>query len=100
MAGTRKRDSSEMPSVLLFVLGSCRGSFGKEGTVVGGRCENHKEIWKGGHKRGRAMWLTSWAGTKDNRHAGNAGHKMSKSNPRKSVVERSEASGRISQGLA
>lgn len=46
------------------------------------------------------MWLTSWAGTKDNRHAGNAGHKMSKSNPRKSVVERSEASGRISQGLA
>lgn len=36
VAGTRKRDSSEMPSVLLFVLGSCRGSFSKEGTVVAG----------------------------------------------------------------
>lgn len=29
------------------------------------------------------MWLTSWAVTKDNRAVGNAGHKMSKNNPRK-----------------
>lgn len=36
------------------------------------------------------MWLTSWAMTKDNSDVGNTGHKMSRSNPSKSMVERNK----------
>lgn len=50
-------------------------------------------------RRGQTMWLTSWAMTKDNSDVGNTGHNMSRSNPGKSVVERNEASGRISRSL-